>query len=63
MNQTPKGKLTVGQQLTYGLPSFAMNLSGALFGGWLTYFYLPPESQQAVGRVALVAASAFAVTP
>lgn len=61
MNQTPKGKLTVGQQLTYGLPSFAMNLSGALFGGWLTYFYLPPESQQAVGRVALVAASAFAV--
>lgn len=62
MSQTQPGyKLTVAQKLNYGLPSFAINLSGALFGGWLTYFYLPPQSQLAMGRVALVAASAFAV--
>jgi GPH family glycoside/pentoside/hexuronide:cation symporter len=53
-------KLTLGQKTTFGLPSFAMNLSGALFGGWLTYFYLPPEDAGA-GKIALVAASAFAV--
>ncbi len=61
MSDTPQSpKLTVGQKTTFGLPSFAMNLSGALFGGWLTYFYLPPEDSGA-GKVALVAASAFAV--
>ncbi len=53
-------ELRLSQQLTFGLPSFAMNLSGVLFGGWLTYFYLPP-GDNAAGRVALVAASAFAV--
>ena len=34
MSDTPQSpKLTVGQKTTFGLPSFAMNLSGALFGG------------------------------
>lgn len=61
MSESPqKSRLTMGQKTTFGLPSFAMNLSGALFGGWLTYFYLPPEDAGA-GKVALVAASAFAV--
>lgn len=59
--ETGGKKLTIGQQLTYGTPSFAINLSGVLFGGWLTYFYLPPADQASAGRVALVAAAAFAV--
>jgi len=62
MSEPETGRnLSIPQQLTYGLPNFAMNLSGALFAGWLTYFYLPPDDQAAAGKVALVAASAFAV--
>jgi len=53
--------LSFWQKLAYGLPSLPMNLSGVLFGGWLTYFYLPPTGEAGGGRVALVAASAFAV--
>lgn len=61
MDDSPQpSRLTIGQQTSFGLPSFAINLSSALFTGWLTYFYLPPEDA-GTGKVALVAASAFAL--
>jgi GPH family glycoside/pentoside/hexuronide:cation symporter len=53
-------KLRLSQQLTFGLPQFAMALSGLLFSEWLMYFYLPPDEQISAGRVALVAGSWFA---
>lgn len=60
-NQRPAARLSLWQQITFSIPSFSMNVSGMLFASWLTYFYLPPEDETGVGKIALVAASAFAV--
>ncbi len=53
-------KLRVDQKLTYALPQLAMAAGGALFGQWLTYFYLPPDAEIAKGKAALVSAGLFA---
>ena len=54
--------LTPAQKLTYSLPSLALNLTGALFGAWLLYYYRPPADDTAgATRVALVSAAAWGI--
>jgi glycoside/pentoside/hexuronide:cation symporter, GPH family len=59
-SEPPPPDLRVDQKLSYAVPNFAMAAGGALFGQWLTYFYLPPDAEIAKGRAALVSAGLFA---
>jgi GPH family glycoside/pentoside/hexuronide:cation symporter len=52
--------LTWPQRLTFALPQVGVNMSGMIMGSWLTFFLLPPDDDISAGKVAFIAAAAYA---
>ncbi|MEZ4267857.1 MAG: MFS transporter [Myxococcota bacterium] len=52
--------LTWPQRLMFGLPQIGVNMSGMIMGSWLTFFLLPPDDDLSAGKVAFIAAAAYA---